>query len=352
MTSSNDPEEIRAEMAQTRAAMSETIDALQERLDPQRLKEEATAKIRETTSHLKEEATEKVREATIGKVENMTGEVMDNVKETAYEARYGIVDTIRQNPIPAALIGIGLAAMLFNGSERNGRGYRPANGHNGNAQRPRSIPVYGGIEAAPVRTDSYRGTSMPDEPQSVADQTKSSVQQFGRQAQDKAEDLSGQVKGTVQQFGDQAQDKAGNLAGQVKGTVQQVGSQAQDKAEDLAGQVKGTVQQVGSQAQDQAMELGNTVQEQVGQLSTGVQTQVDQLTGTFNRTLQENPLSLGIMAIALGAAAAMVIPSTPKENELFGETRDQMLQKAESAAHDVLDQAAEQAKKAVSSSAG
>jgi len=339
MISSNDPEEIRAEMAQTRAAMSETIDALQERLDPQRLKEEATTKI---------------REATIGKVENVTGEVMDNVKETAYEARYGIVDTLRQNPIPAALIGIGLAAMLFNknGSDRDGRGYRPANGYNGNTQRPRSVPVYGGIEAAPVRTDSYRGTSMPDEGQNVAEQTKSTVQQFGRQAQDKAEDLSGQVKGTVQQFGDQAQDKAENLAGQVKGTVQQVGSQAQDKAENLAGQVKGTVQQVGSQAQDQALELRGTVQEQVGQLSTGVQTQVDQLTYTFNRTLQENPLSLGIVAIALGAAAAMIIPSTPKENELFGETRDQMLQKAESTAHDVLDQAAEQAKKAVSSSTG
>jgi len=347
---SNDPQEIRSEMAQTRAAMSETIDALQERLDPQRLKEEATAKIRETTNHLKEQATEKVREATIGKVEHMTGEVMDNVKESASEARYGIADTIRHNPIPAALIGIGLAAMFFNGSDRRTtNGYRPSNGHNGSAQPPRSLPIYGGMRAAPVRTDSYGGRPLPDTGPNVVEQTKSTVQQLGRQAQDTAGDLTGQVKETVQNLGDQAQDTAGNLADQVKGTVQQVGSQAQDTAGNLAGQVKGTVQQVGGQAQDQVEEFSGYVQDHAQSFSTDIQGQAERLVEGFNRQLRENPLSLGIVAIALGAAAAMVIPSTPQEDQLFGETRDEMLQKAQAAAHDALGQAAEQAQKAVSS---
>jgi len=348
---SNDPQEIRAEMAQTRAAMSVTIDALQERLDPQRLKEEATAKARETANHLKEQATEKVREATIGKIEHMTGEVMDNVKESASEARYGIADTIRHNPIPAALIGIGLTAMFFNHKpDRNGNGYRPSNGYNGNAQRPRSLPIYGGMQAAPVRTGSYGGTPLggtplPETDQNVVDQTKSAVQQVGRQAQDKAGDLTGQVKDTVQNLGDQAQDTAGNLAGQVKGTVQQVGSQAQD----MAGQVKDTVQQVGSQAQDQVEEFSGYVQDQAQSFSTDIQGQAERVVEVFNRNLRENPLSLGIVAIALGAAAAMIIPSTPQENQLFGEKRDQVLEKAQAAAHDALGQAAEQAQKAVSS---
>jgi len=331
MTSPHDPAEIREEMAQTRAAMSVTIDALQERLDPQRLKDEASAKVRETVNHLKEDATEKVREATIGKVEDATGEIMDNVKETAYEARYGIVDTIRQNPVPAALIGIGLAAMFFNGSNGKGQSYRPNNGYNGsNYQGTRSVPVYGSIQAEPVRASSSMGRPAQDSGQNVADQTKAKVQELGRQAQDKADDVTGQVKETVQQLGDQAQ-----------GT-----------AENLVGQVKGTAQQVSSQAQGQAMELSNTIQGQVGQLSSEVQLKADWLTENFNRTLRESPLSLGVVAIALGAAAGMVIPSTPQENQMFGETRDEMLQKAESTAHDVLDQAAEQAKKAVSASTG
>jgi hypothetical protein len=118
---SNDPVVIRAEMARTRAEMSVTINALRERFDPQRLEEEAATKVHDTATHLKKQAIERVREATIGKVEEKAREIRNNVKDTVFEARYGIADTIRHNPIPAALIGIGLAAMFFKGSERLGK---------------------------------------------------------------------------------------------------------------------------------------------------------------------------------------------------------------------------------------
>ena len=93
--------EIRESIEQTRANMTETIDELQERLSPSHLKEQ----VREQVIEQYKQARETVREATIGKVEDM----VERVSDTMYETRRSIVDTVTTNPIPSALVGIGLA---------------------------------------------------------------------------------------------------------------------------------------------------------------------------------------------------------------------------------------------------
>ena len=90
-------EELRAEIAQTRSDMSETIEAIQERLTP---------------SHLVAQAGETVRNATTEKVKQMAntaGYAADQVMESSF-AR-----TVKSNPIPAAMIGIGAAWLLMKG---------------------------------------------------------------------------------------------------------------------------------------------------------------------------------------------------------------------------------------------
>jgi hypothetical protein len=62
-------ETTRVEIEPTRADMSETVDAIQERLSPQ---------------NLKEQAKDRVKEATVGR---------------AREARAGVVETVRANPL-------------------------------------------------------------------------------------------------------------------------------------------------------------------------------------------------------------------------------------------------------------
>src|SRR6202044_1914303 len=55
---------------------------------------------------------ESIREATLGRVENIAtqaGDVMNSTKDT-------LIETVRRNPIPAALTGIGLAWLLMNRS--------------------------------------------------------------------------------------------------------------------------------------------------------------------------------------------------------------------------------------------
>lgn len=83
--------EIRAEIEETRLEMGGTLNTLGDRLEP---------------SHLVEQAKENVRDATIGRVEETAKGVSDMVMET-----------IKRNPIPAALAGAGLALLWVNRAE-------------------------------------------------------------------------------------------------------------------------------------------------------------------------------------------------------------------------------------------
>lgn len=109
----SETERIKADIEDTRAEMGQTINEIQERLSPE---------------HLMGQVKETVREATIGKVERVmdkVGETISNVTEPAMEAmgRAGekIKDTgssfgniVWQNPIPCALIGLGLGMFIVN----------------------------------------------------------------------------------------------------------------------------------------------------------------------------------------------------------------------------------------------
>ncbi len=104
-------DQLRANIEDTRADMSQTLNEIQERLSPENLVDQ----VKET-----------VREATIGKVENFVGQVgetLSGVTEPAREmaGRAGnaikevgttVADKIWNNPIPMALIGLGVGMLV------------------------------------------------------------------------------------------------------------------------------------------------------------------------------------------------------------------------------------------------
>ena len=82
--------EIRTEIEDTREEMGGTLQELGDRLEP---------------GHLVQQAKDNVRDATIGRVE-----------ETAKGMSDMVIETIKNNPIPAALAGAGLALLWMNRS--------------------------------------------------------------------------------------------------------------------------------------------------------------------------------------------------------------------------------------------
>ena len=117
----------------TRSEMTSTIEAIQDRLDPEALSEqaketahdvtdyairEAKEAAREITDHALMQAREAVRDiagqarlalrdATVGKVEHMARTATD----TAGGWRQDLMDTVKANPGPAALLGLSVGWM-------------------------------------------------------------------------------------------------------------------------------------------------------------------------------------------------------------------------------------------------
>jgi ElaB/YqjD/DUF883 family membrane-anchored ribosome-binding protein len=58
---------------------------------------------------------------------------------------------------------------------------------------------------------------------------------------------------------------------------------------------------------------------------------------SYDHHINENPLAVGAAAFALGAVVGLAIPSTRYEGELLGETRDELLRKAQDKGSMLLD---------------
>jgi len=101
-----DPGAIRAEIRETRERMGDTIEEIGERLNPNRLKEQVK---------------DNIRDATIGRVDTMAQNVVDRAQET----RRAVTNTIRENPIPAAMVGIGLGWLFWNSRQQRASGRGP-----------------------------------------------------------------------------------------------------------------------------------------------------------------------------------------------------------------------------------
>jgi len=101
-SASSDDEEIaaaRADIEETRAEMSETIDAIEEKLSPE---------------HLKEQAKESVKQATVGKLDTVrrrAGERAGRMADTARGAGATAWERVKQNPVPAAGVGLSLTGL-------------------------------------------------------------------------------------------------------------------------------------------------------------------------------------------------------------------------------------------------
>ncbi|HEX2268856.1 MAG TPA: DUF3618 domain-containing protein, partial [Pyrinomonadaceae bacterium] len=109
----DETDRIKADIEDTRAELGQTINEIQERLSPE---------------HLMDQVKETVREATIGKVERVmdsVGEKISNVTEPAMdmmgrageklkETGSSVTNIVQRNPIPIALIGLGIGMFVVN----------------------------------------------------------------------------------------------------------------------------------------------------------------------------------------------------------------------------------------------
>jgi ElaB/YqjD/DUF883 family membrane-anchored ribosome-binding protein len=243
-----DPARIEREIEHTRAEMSETIDALSARFQPSYIKEQA----------------------------------QEAIADTARSAGTSMIDTLRDNPLPAAIAGLSIAWMIANRSP----GSRPA--PRGAYRRPASQA--GSYDYG--RTGSYGGRPYPS-------------------------DGAGLYGGTTgaSSDGPSLADRAGDVA---------------DHAKDLAGQARDRAADVAGQVGDRAADLGQQAQEVAGRAGSWLEDQMDQ-----------NPLGVGAVALMAGALVGLSLPSTDAETNLMGRPAANLMNQVKEVAGERIDQAKE-----------
>ena len=95
------------------------------------------------------------------------------------------------------------------------------------------------------------------------------------------------------------------------------------------------IKQQGASMKEKASHMGQSVSESLGsartrasdssrQASARLRGGADRARGGFNQLLQEQPLALGAIGIALGALIAASVPPSRREDEMLGEASDRM----------------------------
>ena len=332
---SQDPEEIRAQIEQTRAEMSETIDAIQERLSPSYIKDQAIDTVKDATEAAKEAARAAVQEAftqgkqalhsaTIGRVEDMA----NYASYTARSKGNGLMARIRENPVPAALAAIGIGWLLFKGGDDESD-YDYDENATYRSQRNRYTGEYRGYsgEYSGYAGQYGRGGSHEEE---------------GRLSQvtGKVGDVAGSAKHAVTGAASTAADRVGGAASTAADAVTGAASTAADKvggaASTAAHAVTGAASNVAHTVGDVASDVGDRAVD----MRYATMRRARRAKGGFQQMLHENPMAVGAIAVALGTAIGIAAPGTEKERELMGEMRDNFMEKAQTFAQEKLDQVA------------
>ena len=276
-----DTEALRTDIERTRGRMSDTLDQIGERLNVNRLKGE----VRDTVREQVQETKDKVRAATIGRAQNMAR----NAADGANEARHSLMHTIRENPVPAAMVGIGLGWLVM-GSRRERNSIEHRQGH------LRTDFAGGAIVGAGSENTYAAGGYYADQHTYHAVSTDAGY----------TDDQSRM---------DRAKEKAGDLGHSVK---------------DRANEVKEGARHVAGDVRDKARVAASTVSERTHEMVDSVGERTQRLAYRTRSTIDDNPVAMGAVALAVGLAAGMTIPASRREAELMGPTRDRVVDRARS----------------------
>ncbi len=259
-----------------------------------------TDRVDDTASDVQNRAGEMMSNAG-ERVSDMAHGVADNVSDWTDAAQerlsdMGIVDAVRRNPLPAAVVGLGLAWMFKNMREAD-HGYDRDYGYSPNYTRGSY-----GYGRGYGRTNEYgRGYGY-------ADMNGTYERGEGRGLTDRASEA---VSSATDRVGDATQgvaDTVGNLT---------------DRMSDTAGQV-----------QDRAGQLVDQVTDSFGDWTDMAQDRFADVRSQYDRFLDESPLAAGAVALALGVAVGMLLPGTRQENRMLGPARDRFMDQAQDMVED------------------
>jgi ElaB/YqjD/DUF883 family membrane-anchored ribosome-binding protein len=318
--------EIRQEIEQTRGEMSETIDAIQEKLRPGNIVANATDRVKNAT-------TEKVRG-----IADTAGQAAQEVVMQTRDAAGGFAESVRQNPIPAAMIGIGAAWLLMNRGQSRTSEWRDRD----LGRREYAYDAERDYQTNRLYQDERTGTYSNVRTRTYANGGDSGI--IGRIRNNPVPAALAGIglswlaasSGNSSRSRTSGYERAGNFYGDRTSRSTAAGSSGETWSSE-SGQ-SGTTEDLTSRAREIASETTGRVREYANDTTAAVRQTSRRAQTQLQRMMQDNPLLVGAGALVLGAAFGLAIPETERENELMGEARDSMVERAQDMARNAASQ--------------
>ncbi|MCB2054791.1 MAG: DUF3618 domain-containing protein [Geminicoccaceae bacterium] len=312
-TDQRTPEEIERDLASTRARMDRTLTDLEQKLSPGQLVDQTMAYLRE-------------------------GGYGENVKAFGTN----LSRQMRDNPLPVALVGIGLTWLAMGQRQSRNGAYgpdydRPDYDRLGVARSAYSPGVYdpdtgtyGASDGAPVNLQ-VRARSAADDVKRRTDETLEAFEHRRQQAMARILDVREQAGETASAFKarvDEAMENAGRTFREWQADMQRRGHEASAYARDRWDRSSAYARESWEHSSRRARELSETAAD----------------------LFQQQPLLGAAAGITIGALLGSLLPPTEREDELMGRYRDDALERgrreAERAAQEAADVASRAGEKA------
>lgn len=294
------PSEIEREIEQQRASLSSNLEGLQEKFS----------------------------------VETMVRQIGDQFREHGGDLGKSISDQVKANPIPLALTGIGLAWMMFGNSKpTRAEPHYPTDEFMTAEERYRRQRLAEGHVYTPpattVRTSSTRPSwAMDDDDGSWTDR----VSEGADNAKDRVSRGAAAVKGKVSSAASTVSDGASSGASRASSAASSAASavssglqSAKDGLSSAGSRIAEGTENLTEEGRNRVIAARRKAIDLHRRASMKASEGADKAADLFDR----QPLVVGALALAAGAALGGALPGTRKENELMGEHRDNLFDEAE-----------------------
>lgn len=280
----NDTEALRSDIDVTRRRMDETIDALGERMQPRHLVDEVLGYFRRKSDN----------------GDSNLSNMRDKVTSGASTAMHAVTDTIKNNPMPALLIGAGVAWMIY-----NSRRSSTATGYS----QYTTTDTGDGIRYDPdAHLDRPLDYPQPGTGISEAGWSDSAI---GQPVAGQSDSKLGRLKDGI---------------GSAKDKLSSAGEAAREKM----GAFRSAAGEKFSAARQRAGEIGTRVKQRSGEIYTAGRERVV-------TTADQHPLEMGLVCLAAGVLAGLALPTPSPVNRRLGPTADRLRERARESGREIME---------------
>ncbi|KAA1054738.1 hypothetical protein [Azospirillum argentinense] len=287
-----DYDAMQREIRERQARIGDTIQVLKRK----------TARL--APRHLMEQTMNRMHTTTGGYGERAQDRYYEPIRNQSHQRSHSVGETMRSNPIPLAMIGIGLGWLALTASGYDRRIARSGAMHN------------------------------------VRDRAGSAAQY--------ARDTFYSAGGTVREAASHAYERASDAASHAY-------ERASDAVDEAGDRVRGLTDQARDRAHDMRRDMSSRVDSHIGNHGGNhggashfrASDRLHSATGRFWEMVDDHPMVAGIMGVALGAALGASIPSSRYEDRWVGDYADEATSRAKEMALDAMDRGTRAARAAV-----